>query len=162
MSTVVIPVRCSAHKANGQQCSNTTKRGTMCWVHLRAQKGLRIKTSDIPDAGLGLFTTKERRRGEDLANYTGDVVVSHDEQYGGDYALQIKKNPPTFIDAKRSNTGEGRYANASRVRGKRNNAQLILDQRNRVGKVRATVKIPAGKEITVAYGARYWHGRGVQ
>ena len=30
-----------------------------------------------------------------------------------------------------------------------------------LGKVRAVGKIKAGKEITVAYGAAYWKGRGV-
>lgn len=162
MSSITVREQCAAIRANGARCKHKTLRGTLCWQHLKQKKGLRIKESEIQDAGLGLFTTKERKRGEDLAPYTGDIVVSHDAQYGGDYALQIKKNPPTFIDARRSNTGEGRYANAQRERGKRNNAQLLYDQRNRIGKVRATSKIAAGKEITVAYGARYWQGKGVQ
>ena len=159
--SVVVRAQCSANARNGQRCKLTTLRGTLCWQHLRSVKGLRVKTSEIPDAGFGLFTTVNRVKGEDLAPYTGDVVVNPPVGWGGDYVLQLKKNPPTYIDARRTNTGEGRYANSMRGRGRRNNAQLVLDRRNGIGRVRAVAKIASGKEITVAYGGQYWKGRGV-
>lgn len=156
--SVPVTERCAAITKSGQRCKRNTLRGIYCWSHLKEKKGLRIKTSNIPDAGLGLFTTVDRRKGEDIAPYTGDIVVNPPDNWGGDYVLQVKKNPPTFIDGRRTNTGEGRYANALRD-GRRNNAQLILDRRRNAGKVRAVNNIRAGNEITVAYGRDYWRNR---
>jgi hypothetical protein len=93
---------------------------------LKKEKHLRIRVSDIPRAGLGLFTTVDRKAGEKLAPYTGDVVQTDDPNWGDNYALQIKKHPPTFISARRTNTGEGRYANDKR-RGQ-NNAKLVYNR----------------------------------
>jgi hypothetical protein len=131
----------------------------MCWQHLRQKEKLRITDSQIPGAGLGLFTEKPLVRGQNITRYSGRVVVNADPNYGNAYALQIKKHPPTFIDARRTNEpGLGRWANANRGRGG-NNAQLVYNTRKREANVRATKAIPAKAEITVPYGASYWRQR---
>jgi hypothetical protein len=123
---------------------------------MKQKEGLRVAQSRIPGAGLGLFTEKPVSRGDDITKYTGTVVVSHDPDYGNAYALQIKKHPPTFIDARRTNEpGLGRWANANRGRGG-NNAQLVYNSRARIATVRATKAISPKTEITVPYGADYW------
>jgi hypothetical protein len=128
----------------------------MCWQHLKQKEALRITKSTIPGAGLGLFTVKPLVRGENITKYTGRVVINNDPDYGNAYALQIKKRPPTYIDARRTNEpGLGRWANANRGRGG-NNAQLVYDARNRTANVRAIKAIPPKTEITVPYGAGYW------
>lgn len=111
---------------------------------------------------MGLFATEPFKKGDRVANYTGDIVVSHDKNFGDDYTLQIKKKPPTFISARRTNTGAGRYCNARLpVDGKyingRNNASLTYDAKNKTANVTAVVNIPAGREITVPYGPEYWN-----
>ena len=160
LTSIVVPQQCSA-RTRGHRCKHRTLRGTLCYQHLIKLKQLRIKKSTLPGAGFGLFGTKPFHRGEKVAPYSGDVVVSNDPEFGDDYTLQIKRSPPTFITARRTNTGEGRYANA-RNRGLGqgyNNAQLIFDARAQEANVKATKTIPTGTEITVAYGAQYWRDR---
>jgi hypothetical protein len=157
---IVARERCHFVCPTGRRCKRKSLRGPYCFQHLAKEKQLRIKTSGIPNAGLGLFTTVARERGDLIAPYgDGQIVVSHDPSYGGSYVLQIKKNPPSYINAQRTNAGEGRYSNSNR--GGRNNAQLLYNSRTRLGaerkaEVRATRSIPAGAEVTVPYGPQYW------
>ena len=105
---------------------------------------------------MGLFATAVFPAGAKIAPYSGDIVVSRDPNYGDNYALQVKKRPPTYISARRSDTGEGRYANDKRGGIRNNNSALIYDARAREGYLRATKLIPIGSEITTPYGAAYW------
>jgi hypothetical protein len=160
-ASIVVRQRCAAYSKNGRRCKNNTLHGIYCYSHHRA-KGVRIKTSTIPDAGLGLFATKEFHRGENIAPYSGDIIPEDDLDAGDLYALQIKKTPPRlFISARRTNTGAGRYANARRGDQGDNNSQLVYDRVGRVGNVRATTTIRPEQEVTVPYGRGYWHGRGL-
>jgi hypothetical protein len=80
--------------------------------------------------------------------------VSHDPDYGNPYVLQIKKDPPTFIDAIKTNEkGLGRWANSAKS-GKRNNSKLVLHMRKAY--LKSTKLIPKNTEITTAYGPTYW------
>ena len=149
-STIVVSVQCSSINRDGNRCKHMTTRSTRCWQHLLKEEKLRIKKSPI--SGLGLFTTAAIPRGVNVAPYTGDLVVTRDSRFGGDHVLQVKRH--TFIDARRSNTGEGRYANARL--GARNNAQLVYNARAKKASVKAVQTIPANTEVTVPYGAAYW------
>ena len=151
-STIVTSVVCRAQNRDGHRCKHRTTRSDLCWQHLLKEKKLRIKKSPI--AGLGLFTTVPIARGVNVAPYTGNIVVSHDPNFGGDHVLQIRRRPPTYIDARRSNTGEGRFANSNI--GGRNNGKLIFNTRSQKAYVQAASSIAAGSEITVPYGAAYW------
>lgn len=158
-SAIVISERCHAIARNGNRCKHKTLRGVYCHQHLDQLEHLRVKNSSLPGAKLGLFPTKQFNRGENITPYTGDIVINADPDFGDDYALQIKKQPPTFISARRTNTAVGRFANARKAGQGRNNAQLVYNSHTRQANVRATKKIDAGTEITVAYGAEYWRNR---
>jgi len=155
---IVISQQCEAITAKGRRCKQRTKRGVMCHIHLSQKEHLRVKESTIPNGGLGLFTEKHLTRGNDVAEYTGEKVVNPDSQWLSNYAVQIKKNPPTYIDAKKTNTAVGRFANNA-PRGEQNNSQFVYDARGRKLHIRATKPIPKNSEITVAYGRDFWKWR---
>jgi hypothetical protein len=148
--------RCTADKRAGGQCCMRTKRGQYCWNHTRTIEGLRIKASTIPQAGLGLFATKQFNNGDAITPYTGDLVAIHDDRVGGPYYLQLNRHKG--IDAARTNTANGRYANDPRGTQSSPNATLVLDANRGTGRVKATRTIQPGQEIFVAYGPGYWRG----
>ena len=158
--TIVRTERCQAitkRRGLNRQCKHTTSKGTLCWQHLKAQKGLRIKESKIPSAGLGLFTTKFIPVGAIICKYTGDLVIEQDPDYGNPYALQVKKRPPTYIDASRSNTAEGRYANDGKS-VRKNNSYLLYNRKKQEGYLESARDIQPNEEILCSYGDDYWKG----
>ena len=92
---------------------------------------MKLKPSHIPDAQLGLFATRAFRRQDTIVPYTGDISTMPIE---GPYVLQVNKTH--FINAKKTSTSAGRYANDCRARNKKdrqcqgNNAKLSYDYRN--------------------------------
>ena len=44
----------------------------MCWQHAQKQHGLRVKPSQIHNAGFGLYATKRLAKNARIAPYTGD------------------------------------------------------------------------------------------
>jgi hypothetical protein len=158
--TIVRTERCQAitkRRGLNRQCKHTTSKSTFCWQHLKAQKGLRIKKSNIPSAGLGLFTTKFIPVGAIICKYTGDLVIEQDPDYGNPYALQVKKRPPTYIDASRSNTAEGRYANDGKS-VRKNNSYLLYNRKKQEGYLQSARDIQPNEEILCSYGDDYWKG----
>lgn len=158
--TIVRTERCQAitkRRGLNRQCKHTTTRGVFCWQHLKAQKGLRIKKSNIPTAGLGLFTTKFIPAGAVICKYTGDTVIEEDRDWGNPYALQVKERPPTYIDASRSNTAEGRYANDGKS-VRKNNSYLLYNRRKQEGYLQSARDIQPNEEILCSYGDDYWKG----
>jgi len=158
--TIVRTERCQAitkRRGLNRRCLHTTSKGSLCWQHLKAKKGLRIKESNIPSAGLGLFTTKFIPVGAIICKYTGDTVIEEDPDYGNPYALQVKERPPTYIDASRSNTAEGRYANDGKSMRK-NNSYLLYNRKKKEGYLEAARDINANEEILCSYGDDYWKG----
>ena len=63
--------QCIGHTAKGARCKRKTARGDVCFMHLRNQS-LAIKKSTIPNAGLGVYTLSERKKGDYLTNYKGE------------------------------------------------------------------------------------------
>ena len=97
--------RCAAPNAKGDQCGRLTRRGCYCFTHMRSLLGLQIKDSQNPLAGKGLFTAVARKKGEEVARYTGDRLRgSPDPDFKGSlYVAQLDE--ATFIDAARTNAG---------------------------------------------------------
>jgi hypothetical protein len=136
---------------------------------MRLLQRLAVTKSTIAGAGNGLFVAKGRRsqpfrKGERIVLYTGDWVhllpdAAGDAQ-GGPYYLQL--NRQLAVDAARTNTALGRWANAPRGgrdangRPVRPNAKLVADPSKRQGAVRALRNIAPGEEILVSYGRNYW------
>ena len=163
--------QCTAFTKKGTPCQRRTLRGHHCRDHMRLLQRLAIAKSTIPGAGDGLFLAKYRnakpiRAGEDIVKYSGDwVQLLPDSEDGGPYFLEITQR--LGVDAARTNTALGRWSNDPRggkdARGRRlrPNARLVVDRRNKQGKLKASRKIHPGDEIYVSYGRDYWrtHGR---
>jgi len=149
----------------------TCKYGFQCWQHSIKNLGLKVKKSNIPDAGQGLFTVKEFEGKKNIIEYKGEKLTNQqiNRRYPGDtvapYAVRV--NRKYHIDAAKSATSSiARYANdaqKSRTR-RRNNAKLVT---HKVGKGGARDKvflkakeddIPPNTEVLVNYGDEYWGG----
>jgi hypothetical protein len=149
--------RCTANNKKGNQCGSPTAKGRYCHNHMRILEGVQVKKSPVENAGFGLFATKEFKRGDHIVDYTGDQLSINVRQpnSGGVYCLQL--NQRESIDAARTNTGYGRYANDPKgsIAGSPN-AEFVLNNRYHTGRLRATKTIRKGEEILVSYGPQYW------
>lgn len=158
LKPIEIKQRCTAitkRRGLNRRCLHTTLRGMYCHQHLKQLEHLRIMKSELPEAKLGLFTTQDIPKGAVIAQYTGEEVVEADPDYNNPYSLQIKSRPPTFIDARKTNTGEARFANDAR--NSDNNARLIYDKKKKKAYLKANRDIHAWEEILTSYGDEYWH-----
>ena len=123
---------------------------------------LKVKKSTLPDAGKGLFTMNEIKKGQIVCEYEGERITwaqatdRNDVDKGG-YVYFI--NNKNCIDAYEYKDTFGRYANdaagVERIPGCRNNSTYDV-VKNRVY-IRATRNIKAGEEIFVSYGRSYWN-----
>jgi hypothetical protein len=134
----------------------------MCWQHTKLEKGLEIKESSIPNAGKGLFATRnlpantsiKYARDQDFFNRN---LLPEDDRNAyllcgrGDYCA----------DGASTQSGLARWVNDPRGSGHRQNARLTLSRNN--GRNHASVKltrnINAGAEIFAPYGQGYWRNR---
>jgi hypothetical protein len=157
--SVRVVVQCKAHTRDGRRCQRRTGKTDLCYQHLDKEYHVRVKPSQIPRSGMGLYTTVPRRRGQVISPYTGDILVNPRDNQLSPYALQVKKHPPTFIDAKRTNTGSGRYANNCRHGQCTNNAHLRPGGGALTANVKASRNIPAGREVLASYGNQYWRSQ---
>lgn len=151
-------MQCLGHTKSGARCKRRTARGNLCWMHLDSEYHVKIKTSGIPNTGLGLYATKRFRKTERVIPYEGEQVTTNDPDYGGSYVLQTKTTPPyKFIDAAKSTSGAARYSNMARHgRNNRvNNARLKPSNRNGTANIVTYKVIPNGHEILTDYGAGY-------
>jgi SET domain-containing protein len=127
---------------------------------MRQKNTLVIKPSQLPGAGMGLFTKTDIPKGGRIVEYAGRRKkwkdVKHLDGHNG-YLLRLSRT--TAIDAKPKRSGMGRYANdamgISRVAGLRNNAEYLI-YGNRVF-IEATRNIRKGEEIFVGYGKEFWN-----
>ena len=154
---IVMPSqRCTAKTKRGDACRQRTAKGQFCWCHLSSERGLRIKLSTVPGAGLGLFASKQLPAHTTI-DYTGDRVPLAGDKDGGVYFLQTRGDEA--IDAARTNAGEGRWVNDPRGTAQQANAEFSLytppGGQRRAG-LRTTRPILKGEEILVKYGAAYW------
>ena len=132
----------------------------MCWQHTKSNKGLQIKPSGIPNAGFGLFTSKPFTNNQTIARFGGDIVPY--EQYRENpsgYGIHI--NNRTILDSKSTQSGMARYANTCKTENRRdedcvsNNSRIVVNPRNQTASLKATRRIPIGKEVFAAYGNRF-------
>lgn len=155
--------RCSAIKPDGTQCRLTTcVRFPYCWIHLKSINGLVVKTSTVPGAGKGLFTTVARQRGDVILRYTGERLTQAqlDSRYGDRLALYAvivdhtdRGSQRRYIDATDpQHSSVARYINDCKRR--RCNTDFHTDGEN--VDVVANRRIAAGDEVFVSYGSEYW------
>ncbi len=108
--------------------------------------GVVVKRSS---AGLGLFATKEFKRGDFIIEYTGKRITDAEaDKRGGKYLFIVKKD--VVIDGTgRENTA--RYIN----HGCKPNAEAERDEEELKIRIFAKKKILPGDEITYDYGKEY-------
>lgn len=123
------------------------------------EQQLRVKRSQLPNAGKGLYTTKAIPKGTRIVEYKGrrtkwkDV---QDEDGRNGYIFYINRNH--VIDALPTKKALARYANDARglvrIKGLTNNSDYIVDGLKAY--IESRREIPAGAEIFVDYGKDYW------
>ena len=145
--------QCTANTKKGERCRLRTARGKRCWHHLKKDDQLRVKTSKVPHAGLGLYTTKRIRKGRSIAKYTGEKMsrAAVDKRYGKKRADYVLCRGKKCIDARRSNSSVARFVNDSRGTKRKNNTKLTQSFT-----VKATRNITKGSELLAGYGRDYW------
>jgi len=119
---------------------------------------LLIKTSQIPGAGMGLYSNDAIAKDTIIVEYTGEITnwakVKDDWQnvyiyfLSDDHVINAKNYPDVYA----------RYANDARgsakVKTLRNNSEFVnIDDRVYI---RSINDIAAGEEILVGYGEDYW------
>jgi hypothetical protein len=127
----------------------------ICHAHRKSKLGLVVKTSTLPNAGKGLFTTKGLKKNRRLrVKYQGDILTpeQNDERHGASqydhnaYGLQVGDD---IVDAS-CKRGLMSLANGSKSKAT-SNAEFTKS-----GYIRTTKKVPADKEILVHYGKDYF------
>lgn len=151
--------QCSANNNKQKRCKrNTCLYGPTCWQHTPT---LVVKTSTIKGAGKGLFTGPQTsfRRGDKIIEYTGEILNAQqfeqrypDEHHPSHYTVEVKNN--YFIDARKTNSGIGRYANTCTGR---NNTIFSAVHRNGISRVwiKANRAIGPNTELFVPYGKQF-------
>jgi hypothetical protein len=122
---------------------------------------LKVKKSQLPNAGKGLFTTAPIEKGTKIVEYLGEIIdwkeyerrVERDED---GYLFFVNKKH--CIDAFNTPEHIARYANdaagLSRVKGLKNNS--VYDTEGNRCFIVATRDIEPGEEIFVNYTKDYW------
>ena len=128
-----------------RRCKFMTNRGIYCWQHEQQLRNFRIKKSN-KHRGYGLFTTEDIPANRMICGFDGERVVTHDE-VKNPYMLQIKKIPPTYIDASKTNIKqEGRWVKDPPGP---NNAEIVLQGDKAY--IYSIKDIPANTEITASH-----------
>lgn len=168
--------QCIARTKQRKRCKKRTKRSPYCAVHLRKIKHLEIKPSKIPNAGLGLFTTrniiipsKKRRRVSKASLPVIDIYGGQILDYRPENEYTVELPRGKFLDGSDPNSSAARFANTCRKKSKHicksNNAKFVISNSNPpVVKIVATRNIYYHKndqenapnnEIYVAYGPSF-------
>jgi len=157
--------RCTANAKSGKQCGQRTTVGDLCWSHLQRDHGVRVKRSNVADAGRGLFVAKAQGLPEGhVVPYTGDLTQL-DGIKGGEYMLELNKR--LGIDAARRNAGVARFVNDPRGGKDKDGKPLVANCKfavwtprdgtaRRMGAVRTLRPVLKGEELLVKYGNEYW------
>jgi len=123
------------------------------------EKKLRVKKSQLPQAGKGLFTTIDIPKGTRMVEYKGRIQpwreVKDQDGING-YLMYINRN--VVINGLAAVKTLARYANDAqglvRIEGIRNNAEFISEGKRCFLDARRNIK--AGEEIFAGYGREYW------
>ena len=118
---------------------------------------LYIETSQIPNAGKGLFSAIDIYKDEIIAVYLGDKITAkeavnriankQDQYFINLLDGTILDSNPVFCFAK--------YANDTYGTSLKNNAKISLNEKEEVCLI-ATKRILSGDEIFCSYGKKYW------
>ncbi len=122
---------------------------------------LKVKRSQLPNAGKGLYTNVPIKKGEKIIEYKGEIIewkeyMKRVENDKDGYLLFL--NNKRCIDAFNTPQYEARYANdaagLSKVKGMKNNSYYDIEGGK--GFIVSARHIKAGEEIFVSYTKEYW------
>jgi hypothetical protein len=168
--------QCQAITKAGTRCSLVSCIGQgYCWIHLKYNKHLRIKTSTIPNAGKGLFAINTKlphhpqqphhpdhvvfKPGDTITDYGGEVITHAQLQarYGNHAApyaaVQTTSNGGRYEDGA-TLRGVGTMANKPPT-GKPYNAVLSYSPTRQKLTLKASRRIYNHQEIFLSYGNQY-------
>ena len=92
--------QCEAINKNGTQCKRHVCIGlNLCWNHMLYYKHLRIKKSNIPNAGNGLYALDLQKNDNDVIFKKGEKIC---EYYGEVVTLEELKKKDTEIIRRRT------------------------------------------------------------
>ncbi|HET6226912.1 MAG TPA: SET domain-containing protein [Bacteroidia bacterium] len=126
-----------------------------------SDSNFKVKKSQIPGSGKGLYAKIDFKKGERIVEYLGEIITeaeldkrAENDIYG--YAFFISKK--RCIDAYYTPDAIARFANdaagLTKVKGLKNNCCYSI-WKNR-GWIETERNIKAGEEIFVSYGKEYW------
>ncbi len=162
--------QCKAITESGRECQRRTcKRLPNCWQHMRIKEGLELKDSEIPNAGTGLFATrdfpltqKNKNKKPPIAFYSAKEITSKPDPYS---AYVLKVNNTQYLDSKSPSNFAGRYINSYKnhpdIEKRRANVRFAANQRiykkddRYVVPIRQSRKIKEGDELLLNYGNAY-------
>ncbi len=135
-------------------------------IKAQEQDYLYTTASNLPNAGLGLFTAMDIFKNEKIAVFKGKILTAKQiafavSQQEDQYFMNTLDGK--ILDCKNTDCF-AKYANDAKGTSHttiRNNAIITITEQNQICIV-ATKKIIAGSEIFVSYGKRYWEKHGVK
>jgi uncharacterized protein len=153
--TILVKAQC-AHKTKKGRCKRiTTITHPYCAQHTKEVLGLIIAPSQIKMAGLGMYTTRDIKKGQVIGEYKGEKLTT--EQYNrryakadyGAYGMAIQRN--LVYDARKTNSCLCRYICDYTGSGKKPNVEFQGEKK--IIEVITLRKIKAGEELLVDYGS---------
>jgi SET domain-containing protein len=121
---------------------------------------LYLQTSNIPNAGTGLFTAIKIYKDEVVSIYKGEIITNKEANVravAGNDQYFIDISPARILDSKPVE-GFAKYANDAKGReslGIKNNTKIAFKNKKQVCLI-AIRNIKAGEEILCSYGKEYW------
>ena len=149
--------QCTGFTVKNVRCRKRTSMTNLCWIHLGKNLNLRIKTSNIPNAGKGLFAYKKPiRKNSKIANYTGRKLTGSQviNKYGDGLAKYAICDKGKCVDSNETTDDAARYANDARSSRFKNNS--FLTGKNYNFFLKSGKNIKPHQEIFTDYGKEYW------
>jgi hypothetical protein len=122
---------------------------------------LRVKASQIPNAGKGLYVLTEKKKGELVALFRGEVLsyeAAEQRAAKNEDGYFINMSNGTILDSMPVECF-AKYANDAHGLGKtkfKSNAQIQLSGKDDIAFLIALRDIKAGEEVFTSYGRKYW------
>lgn len=164
--------QCSAITDKGKRCKrNTCIKYPLCWQHMKTKEGLELKKSEIPDAGQGVFATRDfpynnTKKGKTQnkpITYYSAKKISNKPNPNSAYVLRV--NDKEYLDSENPSNFSGKYINSFRnhpdVRKRYANVRFGASQRIYRKNDRFVVPIlqkktiKKGDELYLNYGKMY-------
>ena len=152
-------LQCKSNTKKKKRCRKRTAHTSKCWIHLANEDNLRIKPSNIKNAGKGLFSWKKPfKRNQFINEYTGEktTLKKLNNKYGKNIVAQysICDGPKKCWDAYKTTDGPPRFANDARGTKNKNNSCFRV--KNKKITLESTKSIKPNQEIYADYGGDYW------